>query len=63
MAANNQANSVIDEAKRPFDSKEKTSGEAEEGQTTPSSRGHKGKEDPFGDESKSEVKYRTMEWW
>lgn len=23
----------------------------------------KGKEDPFGDESNSEVKYRTMEWW
>ena len=22
-----------------------------------------GKDDPFGDESNSEVKYRTMEWW
>lgn len=25
--------------------------------------GEKGKQDPFGDESNSEVKYRTMEWW
>lgn len=22
-----------------------------------------GKEDPFGDESDSEVKYKTMKWW
>ena len=22
-----------------------------------------GKEDPFGDESNSEVKYKTMKWW
>ena len=25
--------------------------------------GYKGKVDPFGDETKSEVKYRTMAWW
>lgn len=25
--------------------------------------GYEGKNDPFGDESNSEVKYRTMEWW
>lgn len=25
--------------------------------------GYKGKEDPFGDETNSEVKYRTMAWW
>ncbi|KAG8527873.1 uncharacterized protein KY384_006789 [Bacidia gigantensis] len=26
-------------------------------------KGYKSKEDPFGDESKSEVKYKTMAWW
>ena len=25
--------------------------------------GYKGKHDPFGDESHSEVKYRTLAWW
>ncbi|KAL9127413.1 MAG: hypothetical protein Q9217_003709 [Psora testacea] len=25
--------------------------------------GYKGKDDPFGDETNSEVKYRTMHWW
>ena len=25
--------------------------------------GFKGKDDPFGDETHSEVKYRTMAWW
>lgn len=25
--------------------------------------GYKGKDDPFGDETNSEVKYRTMAWW
>lgn len=41
---------------------EKSSSDAEYGQPR-SSVGYKGKEDPFGDESKSEVKYRTMAWW
>lgn len=26
-------------------------------------KGSVGKEDPFGDETNSEVKYRTMAWW
>ena len=25
--------------------------------------GYKGKDDPFGDEKDSEVKYKTMAWW
>jgi len=25
--------------------------------------GYKRKDDPFGDETNSEVKYRKMEWW
>ena len=28
-----------------------------------SSRGVKGKADPFGDETNADVKYRTMAWW
>ena len=27
------------------------------------SKGSMGKDDPFGDETNSEVKYRTMAWW
>ena len=41
---------------------EKSSSDAEYGQTR-GSVGYKGKGDPFGDESNSEVKYRTMAWW
>lgn len=29
----------------------------------PQTVGYKGKNDPFGDETHSEVKYRTMRWW
>ena len=29
----------------------------------PSTRESQDKEDPFGDETNSEIKYRTMEWW
>lgn len=29
----------------------------------PSTREPQDKEDPFGDETNAEVKYRTMEWW
>lgn len=29
----------------------------------PKNNGSVGKDDPFGDETNSEVKYRTMEWW
>lgn len=29
----------------------------------PTPDGHQDKEDPFGDETNAEVKYRTMEWW
>ena len=63
MAANGRANGDFGRTNHPHDSKEKTSSEAEEGQVLPTSRGYKGKEDPFGDESTSEVKYRTMKWW
>lgn len=46
------------------DSNEKVSDDVEGGQAEPrNSVGSKEKEDPFGDESNSEVKYRTMAWW
>lgn len=46
------------------DSKEKVSDDVEGGQAEPrNSVVYKEKEDPFGDESNSEVKYRTMAWW
>ena len=45
-----------------YDGNEKVSDE-EEAARPRNSIGYKGKEDPFGDESNSEVKYRTMEWW
>lgn len=45
------------------DSKEKVSDDLEGRAEPRSSVGSKGKEDPFGDESNSEVKYRTMAWW
>ena len=31
--------------------------------SAPRTVGYKGKDDPFGDESNAEVKYRTMHWW
>ena len=43
----------------PYYGNEKSSG-AENG---PQTMGYKGKNDPFGDETNSEVKYRTMRWW
>lgn len=45
------------------DSKEKVSDDLEGRAEPRSSVGSKEKEDPFGDESNSEVKYRTMAWW
>lgn len=41
---------------------EKLSSEVEDTQNG-ATRGYDGKDDPFGDESNSEVKYRTMAWW
>lgn len=47
-----------------YDSNEKVSDDVEVGQEEPRNiPGHQEKEDPFGDESNSEVKYRTMAWW
>lgn len=40
-----------------------TSDDGEAGMTAQSSASSKEKNDPFGDESSSEVKYRTMAWW
>ena len=37
-------------------------GEAEKA-TVASNGGRNRKADPFGDESKSEIKYRTLHWW
>lgn len=46
------------------DAYEKVSDDVEGGRIEPrSSIGSKEKEDPFGDESNSEIKYRTMAWW
>ena len=41
---------------------EKLSSDVEDGQNG-ATRGYGGKDDPFGDESNSEVKYRVMAWW
>lgn len=46
-----------------YDSNEEKSLQDTEKQQPPSQTGYKGKEDPFGDETNAEVKYRTMEWW
>ena len=63
MATNGRTDGVFVGTDRLYDTKEKTSSEAEEGQIRQLGRGYRGKEDPFGDESTSEVKYRTMKWW
>lgn len=36
--------------------------DVEKGQV-PGDAGHNVRDDPFGDETNSEVKYRTMHWW
>lgn len=47
-----------------YDGKEKVGNDVEGGQREArNSSGDSEKEDPFGDESNSEVKYRTMAWW
>ena len=47
-----------------YDSNEKVRKDVEGAQGEPRNiAGNKEKEDPFGDESNSEVKYRTMAWW
>ncbi|KAI4130569.1 MAG: hypothetical protein LQ347_003323, partial [Umbilicaria vellea] len=33
-----------------------------EKRAVPPTRGFQGKEDPFGDETNAEIKYRTMKW-
>ena len=45
------------------DTSEQTSFYDNEKGSSPRTLGYKGKDDPFGDESDSEVKYRTMHWW
>ncbi len=46
------------------DSSESNTDDVEVGDAeSPKSHGSKGKDDPFGDETNSEVKYRTMAWW
>lgn len=47
--------------KPEYGSEEKYSGDSEKGPTVVAK--YQGKEDPFGDETNSEVKYRTMAWW
>lgn len=42
---------------------EKMSDDMEFGRQSRRSVGYRGKDEPFGDETKSEVKYRTMAWW
>ena len=43
--------------------KERSSDEAEKGHQDLRAVASKTSSDPFGDESHSEVKYRTMHWW
>ena len=44
-----------------YSSNEGYNGDAEKGPKVAVE--YNGKEDPFGDETNSEVKYRTMAWW
>ena len=47
--------------KPDYGNDEKYGSDAEKGPS--SSVGLKEKDDPFGDETNSEVKYKTMAWW
>ena len=49
------------EYQRGYGGDEKHSSDAEKGPSR--AIGYKGKDDPFGDETNAEVKYRTMAWW
>ena len=62
MAGNGNTYGILGGMNRPYDTKERTSSEAEEGQTRQLDPGYNSKKDPFGDESTSEVKYRTLKW-
>lgn len=44
-----------------YGNEENNGGDTEKGPSR--AIGYKGKDDPFGDETHSEVKYRTMAWW
>ena len=52
-------------AEKKLDDREPYYGDekADDTEAGPPTVGYKGKEDPFGDETHSEVKYRTMAWW
>ena len=38
-------------------------GKGDDTERAPQTVGLKGQDDPFGDETHSEVKYKTMKWW
>ena len=66
MADNNHEHGYGDDAlvsgsRSSQDDNEKASGDLEVAPS--SSRGFKGKANPFGDETNADVKYRTMAWW
>lgn len=60
MASNNGYRVGLAQEEEKYD-EEKTSSDLEEAQRRGSVA--EGRNDPFGDETKSEVKYRTMAWW
>ena len=57
------ANGVLgnDEYQEEHLNGEKYDGDTEKGPTI--TLGYEGKDEPFGDETNNEVKYRTMAWW
>ncbi len=67
MAANGyrtgyEDNGVINgKGRQPESGSERDGHDTERGQSR--AIGYKGKDEPFGDETNSEVKYRTMAWW
>ena len=54
-------NGVLSRQENEYTSDERYSGDAEKAPAR--AIGYKGKDDPFGDEKNSEVKYKTMAWW
>ena len=52
---------AMEKAKPPYDGS--TLGSEGSQEVVPATVGYKGKDDPFGDESNSAVKYKTMAWW
>ena len=59
-----RARGVVEDEKQPLDLRTSPNGHDEEkNEVQLQSTSSRSKEDPFGDESNSEVKYKVMAWW